>query len=288
MRTNAIVRIVLYSLAILVLVSILAGALLLKTFIVDTDWGTVFTSENTGTVASVGSVSANEIRNIQVEWAAGTITLEPGDVTEITFSETSGLAEEDRLIWSQKGDKLLIQFVKQYSIELFNSISTVSKDLKITVPRDWICNELEIDAASAEVHVSQMTINEVDFDGASGICTFSDCHVTKMDVDTASGDIRYSGTLSELDCDAASATCTLQVTNCPRRIDADMMSGDLRLTLPESCGFTVKMEALSSNFTSDFPTTTQNGRYIYGGGNCVITVSAISGDVIIYKGSAAE
>ena len=283
MRTNAIVRIVLYSLAILVLISILAGVLLLKTFIVDTDWGTVFTSENDGTVSSVGSVSASEIQNIQVEWAAGTITLESGDVTEITFSETSGLEEKHRLIWSQKGDKLLIQFVKQYSLELFNNSSTISKDLKIIVPRDWSCNELDIYAASAEVHVNRISVNEVDFDGASGVCTFTDCHINKMDVDTASGDIRFSGTLTELDCDAASATCSLQLSNCPRRIDADMMSGDLRLTLPDDCGFSVKMEALSSNFTSDFPTTFQNGRYIYGDGNCVITVSAMSGDVMIYK-----
>lgn len=283
MRANAIVRIILYSLAILVLISILAGALLLKTFIVDTDWVTVFTTENAGTVASVGSVSADEILDIQVEWAAGTITVEPGDVTEITFSETAGLTEDNRLIWSQKGDKLVIQYMKKYSLELFSNGTTIAKDLTITVPRDWICRELEIDAASAQVNVSSMTINEVDFDGASGVCTFTDCHVTKMDIDTASGDIRYSGTLGELDCDAASASCTLQLTNCPKRIDADMMSGDLRLTLPDDCGFSVKMEALSSNFTSDFPTTFQNGRYIYGDGNCVITVSAMSGDVMIYK-----
>ena len=288
MRTSAIVRIVLYSIAILILVSILAGVLLLKTFIVDTDWVTVFISENTGTVTSAGSVTADEIRNIQVEWAAGTITIEPGDVTEITFSETAGLTEDNRLIWSQKGDKLVIQYMEKYTFELFSNGTTIAKDLTITVPWDWICGELEIDAASAQVNVSGMTINEVDFDGASGVCTFTDCHVTLMDMDTASGDIRYTGTLSELDCDAASATCIMQLTNCPKRIDADMMSGDLRLTLPESCGFTVKLEALSSNFTSDFSTTNQNGRYVHGDGNCVITVSAMSGDVVINKGSAAE
>ena len=286
MRTNAIVRIVLYSIAILILVSILAGSLLLNTFLIDTDWSTIFTSENTGTVASVGSVSANEIRDIQIEWAAGTINLQPGDVTEITFSETAGLAENDQMVWSQKGDKLVIRFC---TTRVFFGISIdTPKDLLITVPRDWICDELDIDAASAEVNITGMTINAVDFEGASGVCTFMDCHVKTMDVDTASGDLRYSGTLAELDCDAASATCSLRLTNCPKRIDADMASGDLRLTLPENCGFTVNLDALSGDFTSELPTTTQNGNYICGDGSCIINVSAMSGDIMIYKGSAAE
>lgn len=286
MKTNAIVRIVLYSIAILVLVSILAGALLLNTFIIDTDWSSFFTSENTGTLASAGSVSAEEIRDIEIEWAAGTITMEPGDVTEITFSETAGLAEKDQMVWSQKGDTLVIQFCKT---RVYFGISIdAPKDLKIIVPKDWICGELEIDAASTEVQIKGISIDAVDFDGASGVCEFINCDVNHLDIDTASGDIYYTGTLIELDCDAASASCSLNLTNCPKRIDADMASGDLRLTLPEDCGFTVNLDALSGDFTSDYSTTISNGKHIYGDGSCTINVSALSGDVMIYKESAAE
>lgn len=286
MRSSAIVRIVLYSIAILVLLSILAGSLLLNTFMVNTDWESFFISENTGNLSSVGSVSAQEVRDIEIEWAAGSITIRPGDVTEITFEESEGLSEKEQMVWSQKGDKLVIQFCKT---RLFFGVSIDSpKDLVITVPRDWTCGELEIDAASAHVEVTDMTIGTVDFDGASGVSELENCHVDHLDVDTASGDILFSGTLTELDCDAASASCTLQLTNTPRRIDADMASGDLRLTLPEGCGFTVNLTALSGDFTSDFPTTSRNGNHIYGDGGCIINVSALSGDVTIYKGSAAE
>lgn len=284
MRTSAIVRIVLYSIAIVVLLSILAGSLLLNTAFVNTDWESFFISENSGTLGSVGSVDANTVRDIAVEWAAGSITIRPGDVTEITFSETEGLSEKDQMIWSQKGDKLVIQFCRT---RVYFGISIdMPKDLEIIVPLDWNCGTLEIDAASAEVKVMDMTIGTVDFDGASGVCKFENCHVDHLDVDTASGNIQFSGTLTELDCDAASASCELLLTNCPKRIDADMASGDLRLTLPEDCGFTVKIDALSGDFTSEFPTTSQNGKRIYGDGSCVINVSALSGDVTIYKGSA--
>ena len=60
MKANAIVRIVLFSIAILVLGGILAGGMLLYTFSVNTDWGEVsdfvggFFATTDGTVASVG------------------------------------------------------------------------------------------------------------------------------------------------------------------------------------------------------------------------------------------
>lgn len=286
MRTNAIVRIVLYSLAILILLTILVGGLLLNTFIVNHDWETFFVSENTGTLASAGYVSADEIKNIKIDWAAGSIAITPGDVDNILFSETQDLREEDRMVFSQQGDTLTIRF---NSTRVYWGLSfDAPKDLLITVPRDWFCRELEIDAASASVHVTGLTVESVDFDGASGSFRFDNCHVGMLDVDTASGDIHFSGTLQELDCDAASASCTLVLDNAPRSIDADMASGDLRLTLPEDCGFTVKLDALSGDFASDFQTSTQNGKYIYGDGRCRITISAMSGDIMIYKKSAAE
>lgn len=286
MRTNAIVRIVLYSLAILILLTILVGGLLLNTFIVNHDWEAFFVSENTGTLASAGYVSADEIKNIKIDWAAGSIAITPGDVDNILFSETQDLREEDRMVFSQQGDTLTIRF---NSTRVYWGLSfDAPKDLLITVPRDWLCRELEIDAASASVHVTGLTVETVDFDGASGNFRFDDCHVGMLDVDTASGDVHFSGTLQELDCDAASASCTLVLDNAPRSIDADMASGDLRLTLPEDCGFAVKLDALSGDFTSDFLTSTQNGKYIYGDGRCRITISAMSGDIMIYKRSAAE
>lgn len=64
----------------------------------------------------------------------------------------------------------------------------------------------------------------------------------------------------------------------------DTASGSLTLVLPEDCGFTVSLDSLSGRFSSDFATTTQNGRHIYGDGSCKINVSSMSGGVTIRKG----
>ena len=41
---------------------------------------------------------------------------------------------------------------------------------------------------------------------------------------------------------------------------------------------------MSSDFSSDFATTIQNGRHVCGDGSCQIQMDAMSGNVIIRKG----
>ena len=158
-----------------------------------------------------------------------------------------------------------------------------SKDLIIQVPLDWQCDSLEMDAASASLTVKELTIREMEFDGASGSCVFDSCTVETLDLDTASGNVHFTGSLQQLECDAASADIVLELTNVPRSLDMDTASGDLDVTLPADAGFTVTLDTLSGDFESDFETTMRAGSYVAGNGRCRIDVDAMSGDVIIRK-----
>lgn len=292
MKTNAIIRIVLFTLAILVLLGILLSGLLFGLYFRNVS---SFTESHTTSgdldmevlnIDLTGSVSAAAVENISIEWVAGSVIIRPDDTDQITFSESDVSNDKDKMVWKLDGETLKIQYCKDsITFPSFGINVDISKDLVITVPRGWVCNTLEIDAASANIRVHELTINEVDFDGASGTCDFNDCIVDEIDLDTASGDVSFTGTLNTLDCDAASASCDIVVTNIPKRIDIDSASGDLDLTLPENCGFSCNLDSMSGNFTSDFPTTISNGNYTYGDGGCRINVSAMSGDVIIRKGS---
>jgi len=157
------------------------------------------------------------------------------------------------------------------------------KNLTIQVPRNWSCNSLEIDAASASLEVNDLTIREMEFDGASGTCIFNNCTVETLDLDTASGDVLFKGSLTQMECDAASANIILELTSIPKSLDLDTASGNLDLTLPEDAGFTVTMDTVSGEFTSDFTTTQRNGSYVAGNGRCRIDVDAMSGCVMIHK-----
>lgn len=233
---------------------------------------------------SMGSAGVDTVREISIEWISGSVTVEPGDVQEITFSESGTATDQYKMVWKQSGDKLVIQYSKDSGTPVFGiHIDKGSKDLTVTVPRGWVCDSLELDTASTDLTVRNMIIREMEIDSASGTAKFENCTVSNLDVDTASGDVTFTGSLSELDFDAASASFTGVLENVPDKVKMDSMSGGLTLTLPEDAGFAVSLDAMSSDFSSDFPTVKKNKSYVCGDGHCKIDVSAMSGDVAILK-----
>lgn len=236
---------------------------------------------------SAGSADPAAIREIKIEWISGSVTVEPGDVQEITFLESGNGTDKYEMVWKQSGDELVIQYSKDSSIAGFGlHFGDGSKDLTVTVPRGWVCDSLELDTASTDLTVRDMIIREMEIDSASGTAKFENCTVSSLDVDTASGDVTFSGSLNELDFEAASASFTGVLENVPDKVKMDSMSGGLTLTLPEDAGFTVSLDAMSSDFSSDFPTVKKNKSYVCGDGHCKIDVDAMSGDVSILKQSA--
>lgn len=286
MKTNAIIRIILFSLTIVVLVSILLAGLGLSGLTLSFS-DTSRTDETLLTGQSV-SVDGSEIRNLSIEWVAGHITIVPGDdLEQITFWETTAENTSHPMQYKVSGSKLTIRYNKDSIFDFGIHFGTEeSKDLYILVPQNWICDELKIEVAAANVDVQNMTIRNVDFDGASGTCNFADCVVGDLDIDTASGDVTFTGELDCLDFDAASASFSATLRNCPREIEMDGMSGDLDLTLPTGSGFTVSMDGLSSDFRCDFGYAQRgNGTYVSGDGSCRIDVDGMSCDVYIRQAS---
>ena len=107
--------------------------------------------------------------------------------------------------------------------------------------------------------------------------------MTDFSAETVSGGIHYEGTLRELDFDTVSANCTAVLLEAPEYIEMDAVSGDLKLVLPENCGFTLELDSLSGDFLSDFSTTSSNNRHVYSDGACKIKAESVSGNISIRK-----
>lgn len=286
MRTNAVIRIIIYSLVILILLGILISSLFFGLYIAN---GRVqidnYEATEAPLVVSNDIVSA-DIRNIEIEWVAGSITIQPDDTTTgITISEYAPNDPDYQMVYKQSGQTLKIQFCEEsMKFPSFGINVDVSKDLVITVPANWSCNKLEIDAAAAEVEIYDLNINEVDFDGASGECLFENCNIVSLDIDTASGNVEFKGILKELDFDAASAKFRGEFLQVPNHLYMDTMSGDLDIILPSYCGFEMEYDSASGSFGSDFEFTTDGTHYKCGDGACKIKINAMSSDINILKG----
>ena len=268
MKTNAIVRIIIYSLVLLLLTGILLGGLEIGSFVFEFSDGNTYTSGD-------GSADAAAIRNLDIEWASGAVTIETADVDAIIFRETGG-TEQNQMAYAVSGDTLILRYQKPAFRLGFQSVS--AKALTVQVPKDWTCQQLEVDVASAGVNIRSMSAKTVRADCASGTIKFIQCSVSELEIDTASGDIQYSGTLNTLELDGASADFIGVFQNVPDSMDMDTASGDLDITLPADCGYQVDLDAASGDFYSDF------GGHSYGDGHCKIEVDTASGDLTIRKG----
>lgn len=276
MKFNNLTRVICYSVCILILTSILLGGMGLKVF-------RFRGRADSGTLGN-GTADPSQIRGIEIDWASGSITIKPTPgIDSIRFSESASYTNIDPMVWSIEDNILSIDFCED--AVSFGYTINYSKDLVIEVPENWLCRELEIDVASAEVYVLNMSIDNFDFDGASGTCRLEHCTVNKLDIDAASGDVYFSGALNEMNFDGVSGTCNLVLTNIPRFVNLDGVSGDLDITLPSDCGFTVTTGGLSSSFHCEFDTTSNSSQqYVHGDGSFKIVCQGISGDVTIRKG----
>lgn len=294
MKTSAIIRIVIFSLVIVLLSFVLLSVLDQNYYI---ESGRVHSYEEAGQLSTESLMQINQhdisvqVQNIDIEWAAGSIIIQQSDsLSSIIVEESSPTYSEYETVIKQSGQTLKIKFSEE-SVKLsgFGIDADISKDLVIRVPKNWNCNSLEIDAAAAEVYIHDLSINELDFDGASGNLILDNCNIVDLDIDTASGDVEFSGTLKELDFDAASAKFYGEFLAMPNHLNLDAMNGDVELVLPEYCWFTCELETMSGSFDTDFATKQEKNIYVHGGKDnaCHIKISAMSGDVSILKGISA-
>lgn len=277
MKRNAIARIIIYSILILVLVGILAAALGVGTFMFQ------FGSGGTAVTEGKFSIPEADVDNLEIEWIAGSVTIVRGETDEIIAVESAQGEIEDPMAYSLRGNTLKISYVKSGIRIGFHS--TPKKDLHITVPMDWDCSRLSIDSASTDIEIRDLTADTLELNSASSDCILTDCIIGNLEVDGASCNLNYSGTLNSLDCDGASTDITAVFTNVPNSINLDGASAELDITLPEDCGFRVEMDGMSNRFSSDFSTTSTDDSYVYGDGACKIEVDGMSTTVRIRKGN---
>lgn len=282
MKRNAIIRIIAWTVSLVILVGLLIAGM---------NWFRPFgrTSMETPS-SSAPMVNANRlelpsnasdaVREIEIDWLSGNIRLEQANVDSIEVRETPVDDARYAMVCKQEGQTLKIEYCQSNTFGSWKNLK-LSKDLTILVPMDWNGRAVKVDAASAKLSVQDLTIAEVEIDTASGECQFRNCTVDTLDIDTASGDVDFEGSLNKLDCDSASAGVQAVLDNVPNAIDMDTASGSVELVLPKDAGFAVKMDTMSGKFDSDFPYSTKNGVYLSGDGACRIDMSSMSGKVTI-------
>ena len=214
MKRSAIARIIIYTLLALVLTAILLVGIGIDSFINAPHSGTVVTGE---AVIDIGFID-----QLDIDWAAGSVTIRTGNTDDIIISESGQFEEKYAMVYDVKGTTLSIDYASSAVITLGSS---PSKDLTVTVPSDWFCRDLDIDGAALDIFIEDLNASSVNLDGAAL-------------------ELIYRGSFDTMDCDGASCALDITCESWPTSLDFDGAGCDVELTLPEGCGFYADMEGL--------------------------------------------
>lgn len=248
MKTSAIVRIILFSLGFMILLSILVGGIVIGSFI-----SRKYSWAPSGTMITSGAkADPADFSNIKIEWTAGSITIVTADTDQIDIEETKDSNNPYSMVTEFIDDTLTIQYsTDDLSI---NFGSYAGKDLVVTVPEDWDCNKLIINGAALNIDISDLAIKSMELDGAA----------TRLN---------FNGALGRLEYDGAAADLKLNCTNWPENIQIDGTACKMDLSIPSGGGYRVDADGLAIDFDSNCEYRLHDSAYTYGNANCHIDVS---------------
>lgn len=311
MKTSAVIRIILWSMVVVLLTCILAvgltgGGLFGHPLPIGFSGGGFSYPDGGRYTVGGGSFPADLVDSIEVNWISGGVTVRSYEGGELAFDETiRGQADEGmRMRHYLKDRTLIIQFCAPRQ-NPFIGVNSPVKTLEVLVPESLAArmDEAEISVTSASVKISGITADKLEIDSVSGSAEIIDTSCRSFEIDTVSGSVRSSGfTADEVETDSVSGPVQLDGSFreiqydtisgsfkavsavCPERIEGSSVSGSVLISIPENDGFTADYDRVSGDFSSDFPTTGEKGRRVYKDGGARFSFDTISGDISILRG----
>ncbi len=237
-----------------------------------------------------GAASVNdEIDEIEINWSSGKVNVRYYDGTGIKISESykEELDEETSLYYRVIGKTLKIQYAKSG----YHSAWEFDKELTVLIPQ----NEekeyaLSLNVVSADVKIEDLRVSEFSLDSVSGKtnASFSNA-VEALSLETVSGAVAICvPAVGECEIESVSAGVELVITKADvegqaiERLDAESVSGNIMLELPEDTSFTLAFDSISGDIESDFSFKKRGNRYTVGDGTADFDVQTVSGDIGIY------
>lgn len=231
------------------------------------------------------SVDASGIKNIAINWAAGSVDVSVGEGDRIQVAETSqgAISKGRSLRWTVDGNTLKVDYGSGMSC-----LGLSSKHLEVTLPRSLAgaMGSLDVEGATGVYRVEGITCDALQAHLASGKLDAHDVNAAQLSLEAASGMIDVQGDFADsvsihVASGEANVTCAKA---CPKSISAEMATGKVTLAIPDNTGFSVKLDKLVGSFNSDFPLAQQgDNRSRYGNGAASFNFDIATGSLTLRK-----
>ena len=242
---------------------------------------------HTGAVLSIGE--SEDIRKIDISWRGGCVNIYAAEQSaQISVKEesTAPLAESEKMVCAIDGDTLRIRFLgdayrgsydgekyldvglpaelvsaghfEKIEVETTDAYTIVGADVSGSIRLSTVggdarvmgasCPAVEIETVSGSVGLVDGTWGKVELSTVSGAIELAG-DAESAAIETTSGKVDIAGALGTLDFESVSGDLIL-ATDRALRLDAEMESGSIHLTLPAQDGFTLDYETEKGSFDS--------------------------------------
>lgn len=320
MRTGGIIRIVVGLVIAALLTAFLVAALTGFNLFEKLGWNTGWTSwlhgnsistvdDGSTVVSETAAVDAAGVNEIKIDWVAGSVEIRVGEGDQITFYETANrtLTDAQKMRYTlSSGGVLQIKYSADVE-DVFDWLDSdtynmPAKALIVTVPASMIgtLGTLDIDAVSAKVDVdgvyggetklntvsgaiaaANIACEELKLSSTSGSVKAEACQAEKLDLGNVSGSLRAEGVYAQIDAESVSGEVRLSCSSAPDKITAESVSGSVTVQLPESAGFTAKLDSVSGGLSCTFPGTLSDKMVVVGDGSANYRFNTVSGSIRI-------
>jgi len=277
MNAEAIVKVVIWSLILLVLVAILFVGLA-----GNFDLGRLF-NFNLGSYTyanaelySVGasSINAADIRSVEIHWVNGGVDIVQSGADYVTFTEdyAGTLEPDEQLRYMVDGGKLIIQYRAPLS-GVFNWGGSFKKTLTVKLPRGLELSDVTVRCVSAKIDADGVTANVADLKSTSGSVSARSFDCGNITLSSTSGSVSARDCTARLTLTATSTSGSVTVDNSTaNEIYAKSISGSVTVNGTS--------ETLSAKTTS--------GRVSAAGSFGDVTAASVSGSVSVTPGAGVR
>ncbi len=271
----------------LILLAVLIGVL--NATVAKGTWSLGWTNyryDETGYEIGDGTIPQEGIKALEIDWIDGEIEILVCEDAYPSITETSKdeLPESARLRWMI--DDMGTLHIKYRESSYYFSGNARKKKLTVRLPAVLAENlsQIDLSVVSSNVMIKNMSAERLELESVSGNFIAEECRFGELDAELVSGAfVCNSPVTRSFDVETTSGTVLLMSDVCPAQINVESVSGEVKLTLPETTGMTLSFETVSGRFINGLGLSQSGNRFVSGDGSVPIRVETTSGDLFLEK-----
>jgi len=239
-------------------------------------------------IDEVNTFGIYQLKEIYIHSVSSDVSVFSTDEEEIKihFYDRTALKSEKaspKLITNLEGSKLKIEI--EYPKVIFYNADVV---LDIYIPQDYTRN-INIDAVSADVDISNLDINNFQCKTVSGDLKIKSLGSDNLTLNTTSGEVNIMDFTGNLKADSVSGDINVRYGVFDNNIDVKTISGKVEIDLPQYAEFYLKTNTVSGEIFAKFLITIISFNKMkqlegtVGTGDNRIIIDTVSGDIYINK-----